>query len=225
MKKAMSLLLALVLCLSLCACAGGNDTPETTEAPTEPTVPQLDIENAIAETPVHIFDDVMENQARAMQNTYMMECSVGSITNEYFESGNLRIYLASEELAKLNKGESVAIVCKVTEVIEEKDSWGSTYWIEFGDAQLYDGVVPDVEPREHEIFTGLLKGKNESYEGAWNIQIGDSNYLKLIYFAEGTDLSAFNESYNSGEEITFSVDISSSLTDVPGTFYNAKLID
>lgn len=32
MKKAISLLLALVMCLSLCACGGGNDTPETTEA-------------------------------------------------------------------------------------------------------------------------------------------------------------------------------------------------
>ena len=28
MKKAISLLLALVMCLSLCACGGGNDTPE-----------------------------------------------------------------------------------------------------------------------------------------------------------------------------------------------------
>lgn len=37
MKKAFSLLLALVMCLSLCAC-GGNDTPET-EAPTETTAP------------------------------------------------------------------------------------------------------------------------------------------------------------------------------------------
>ena len=35
MKKAISLLLVLVLCLSLCAC-GGNDTPKT-EAPTETT--------------------------------------------------------------------------------------------------------------------------------------------------------------------------------------------
>ena len=35
MKKAISLLLALVMCLSLCACGGGSDTPETTEAPTE----------------------------------------------------------------------------------------------------------------------------------------------------------------------------------------------
>ncbi len=37
MKKTISLLLALVLCLSLCACGGGNDTPETTDAPTETT--------------------------------------------------------------------------------------------------------------------------------------------------------------------------------------------
>lgn len=35
MKKALSLLLALVLCLSLCACGGSNDEPETTEAQTE----------------------------------------------------------------------------------------------------------------------------------------------------------------------------------------------
>ena len=37
MKRIMSLVLLLVLCLSLCACGGGNDTPETTEAPTETT--------------------------------------------------------------------------------------------------------------------------------------------------------------------------------------------
>ena len=36
MKKIIALLLALVMCLSLCACGGGNDTPETTEAPTAP---------------------------------------------------------------------------------------------------------------------------------------------------------------------------------------------
>lgn len=33
MKKALSLILALVLCLSLCACGGGNDAAQTTEAP------------------------------------------------------------------------------------------------------------------------------------------------------------------------------------------------
>ena len=36
MKKTIFLLLALMLCLSLCACGGGNDTPETTEATAPP---------------------------------------------------------------------------------------------------------------------------------------------------------------------------------------------
>lgn len=34
MNKAISLILALVLCLSLCACGGNNDSTETTKAPT-----------------------------------------------------------------------------------------------------------------------------------------------------------------------------------------------
>ena len=43
MKKAISLLLALVLCLSLCACGGGNDTPETTEATQAPTTEATEV--------------------------------------------------------------------------------------------------------------------------------------------------------------------------------------
>ena len=46
MKKAISLLLALVLCLSLCACGGGNDapnTPETTEATQAPTAEATEV--------------------------------------------------------------------------------------------------------------------------------------------------------------------------------------
>lgn len=45
MKKFIALILALVLCLSLCACGGGNNTPETTEA-TEPSI----VKFAVGET-------------------------------------------------------------------------------------------------------------------------------------------------------------------------------
>ena len=48
MKKALSLILALVLCLSLCACGGGNDAP-TTEAPTEKTMDKNDTSNYVGE--------------------------------------------------------------------------------------------------------------------------------------------------------------------------------
>lgn len=30
-------------------------------------------------------------------------------------------------------------------------------------------------------FVGKLKGKNDSYEGAWNVKIGDNDYLKLDF--------------------------------------------
>ena len=32
-------------------------------------------------------------------------------------------------------------------------------------------------------YQGTLKGKNESYDGAWNFFLGDSNYGHLVYFA------------------------------------------
>ena len=54
MKKAMSLLLTLVMCLSLCACGGGNDTPETTEIPTTtiPATTELEISEPETTAPI-----------------------------------------------------------------------------------------------------------------------------------------------------------------------------
>ncbi len=51
MKKAVSLILALVLCLGLCACGSGNDTSETTEATDAPTEPSS-TESTPATTPI-----------------------------------------------------------------------------------------------------------------------------------------------------------------------------
>lgn len=48
MKKALSILLVLVMCLSLCACGGGNDTPAT-ETPTEKTMDKNDTSNYVGE--------------------------------------------------------------------------------------------------------------------------------------------------------------------------------
>jgi len=45
MKKTISLLLALMMCLSLCACGGGNDTPAT-EAPLATEAPSEVVENS-----------------------------------------------------------------------------------------------------------------------------------------------------------------------------------
>ena len=47
MKKAISLLLALVLCLPLCACGGESNTPETAEAHTDAVMDKNDSSNYI----------------------------------------------------------------------------------------------------------------------------------------------------------------------------------
>ena len=63
MKKTISLILALVLCLSLCACGGGNDTPEVTEAPTETTeAPTTEATKPPAEETVYKLGDIIETE-------------------------------------------------------------------------------------------------------------------------------------------------------------------
>lgn len=228
MKKILFLVLTVALMLSLTACGGNANN----ESDNDDTGTLLNVEGAITETPRHIFKDVEANQAKAMQNTYLFEVVVGDITGEYFEGGNnsvtmssttyyvstnVRVYLPVEQLAELTTGETVAIIGKITDVVKDSSELTSTFVI-FGEANLYDGEVAEVAPREDEIYTGLLKGKNDSYEGYWNIQIGDDSYLKLISFAEGEDLSAYNETYNSGEEITFTAYM------VGGAYQNAKII-
>lgn len=58
MKKTIALLLALVMCLSLCACGGGNDIPETTEALAEAT--QAPTTEPPVEETVYKLGDVIE---------------------------------------------------------------------------------------------------------------------------------------------------------------------
>ncbi len=89
MKKTLSLLLALVMCLSLAACGGGNDTPAqdttetptTTEAPTEmttevPTEPVVKL--ALGET---ASTDLADFTLEASQFTYY----VSNNSSNYYE--------------------------------------------------------------------------------------------------------------------------------------------
>ncbi len=232
MKKLLALILAAALALSLVACGGGGaednnstNTPSTGNGDTTSTEPdtttQLNAESAIAETPKHIYKDVEENQARAMQNIYLMNCGVGTITDTYFESGNLRICLPVEQLAQLNKGDDIAIIGQITDVKDETNSIGGiTTMIIFGTAEIYDGIVPDVEPREDEIFYGALTGYDSS-TGAWNVQIwGSGSSVRPVYFAEGEDISTLKND----DGIVFSAD-AMGFADNPDKYINAKIIE
>lgn len=82
MKKAISLILALVLCLSLCACGGGNDTPETTEAPTSPVVEKHGWEYA------KIVDEFGDEVADSNQSAIITSIS-GDFSNTATNSSEL----------------------------------------------------------------------------------------------------------------------------------------
>lgn len=212
MKKTISLLLALVMCLSLCACGGGNDTPETTEAPTEtnaleeavPTKEEL-LAQALAVDYTTINNDSFENLAKAKSlycnATLKLDGTVYEIKEDHVRIGNglswgVSVYLPTEELVDLEKWQRIVVVGKTTdEIIEEQSYAGTLSLYQMPDAYLVDDYF------EYQV---TLKGKNESYDGAWNILLGDSNYANLVYFADGVDLSSFNTSSNGnpGEAIT-----------------------
>ena len=208
MKKTISLLLAFVLCLSLCACGSGNDTPDTvvTNAPEEavPTKEEL-LAQALAVDYITINNDSFDNLAKAKSlycnATLKLDGVVCEIKEDHVRIGNgvswgVSVYLPVEELIDLEKWQRIVVVGKTTdEIIEEANFTGTLSLYQMSEAYLVDDYF------EYQV---TLKGKNESYDGAWNILLGDSNYANLVYFADGVDLSSFNTSSNGnpGEAIT-----------------------
>ena len=212
MKKPLSLILALVLCLSLCACGGGNDTPVTndTNAPVEavPTKDEL-LAQAQAVDYTTIHNDSIENLAKAKSlycnATLKLDGTIWEIKEDHVRIGNglywgVSVYLPTEELIALELGQRIVVVGKTTdEIIEEEyEAFGYTETLSL--YQMPEAYLVD----DHFEYQVTLKGKNGSYEGAWNILFGDSNYANLVYFADGVDLSSFNTSSNGnpGEKIT-----------------------
>lgn len=153
MKKTILLLLALVLCLSMCAC-GGNAATQT-DVSAEETVSQPDIEhdsseteataeNTVPEEPqmtkeemlqvaVEIDDyrtEMMDNIARAeakyVGNVYYITGHVSDISNDHLNVGDFTVYLPTEDIIKVSTGQKITVVGKIDSVSydEISDGWG-----------------------------------------------------------------------------------------------------
>lgn len=136
MKKLITLLLAFIMILSLIACNNdsGNSSDETSnnegtstndatsesnpadESTAPDTSPTFDEENAIEASPKKVYDDVMANEARAMQNTYKVTGEVWSISADYIDMNNLQVYLPTDILVSLNKGDTITFIGKINRV-------------------------------------------------------------------------------------------------------------
>lgn len=182
-----AVMLALAMVLSLAACGGnGENKKDMADKTSNAEVSKFSAENAISATPKHIYEDCEANLAKAKQNTYLMKCVVKEISDTDFGCGwSIRVCLPTDELVKLNKDDKIVVIGKVTEKRDDD------YII--GEAEIYDGEVPEPEVRESDI----IEGKLEKFNGEWKVGIYEAVYggevLYDIILADPNDESKLRE--------------------------------
>ncbi len=239
MKKAIYLLLALAMCLSLFACGSAetapNDVSEPDTAPDEsviteytPTDVELCAQYAIdtltqylkfPETLlIHDLYGVETEDSYIIAIQYSAENSYGEyVTDNLF----LDVLITDSGFATRTYGSGTFEESdnqKYTAQFCAKNKKKNGYFVFDTNTLLVSTFIESQVTAEIVEFEGKLKGKNESYEGAWNVKIGDDDYLKLVYFAEGVDLSWY-ENFTGNP---YAVTISALLED--GNYYDAVII-
>ena len=128
MKKVISMALVLILCLSLCACGEGNDTPETTEAPAKATT---------VHTEDRIIPPTVEKPAtEATQPTQPTEKDVESLYTPYVGK-----WVCSDEY--------YVIVNEDGTVIYNDVEYTPEYF------EMGDGVAVHLENAEYTYYAGM----------------------------------------------------------------------
>lgn len=222
MKKALSLILALLMCLSLCACGGGNNTPEettknegnTTATETTATITKEEMLSSATALTRDEIDKSITNTAFAKSlvgNVYAFGGEIWSveedhavitfyITDEqgaYATAANMMVahlYLPMDDLISLEHQQRLNFVGKLDDVGSHDETIP-----DWGTQTVIDLVFKNsaiVSDRFE--ATGKLHSQNASYgEDAWNIEFPNNSYLKVVHFRD--DVSSYK-----GQEITYS---------------------
>ena len=137
MKRLTALFLAAALALSLAACGSNSGSGSQSGDDT------LDVsdENVVEATWQDVFDDVQENEARALTNTYKVTGSIDKIESDCCVVGALYVYLPSDVLASIDTDETpeITFIGKITNVGSAEGYYeGGAVIIEFGDAELVE---------------------------------------------------------------------------------------
>ena len=197
MKKALSLILALVMCLPLCACGGGNEnteqTPDQTTAPAETTMPAETTEP----TPISYWntDYYVDAFGDSTGDSYMVAIVDGTFSNTATMGSDVKviIYYSEENPGSLNGmfsfrlleyGDVKATFSKYDDInIQIKDNYGvSDLWELYGSAP--NGDIYDTETY---ISAQILQDiKLTKIDVPAIITIGSSTYKFTIPF-EGFD--------------------------------------
>ena len=199
MKKDLTLLIATLVCFSFVACGSSSKESKASK----------DDLLAVAEkcSATDIQNDSIENIVRAKQSycnkTLLLDGTVRTINEDHIELSAsyganyiIDVYLSEEELVLLESGQYITVVGTTTDEIIDASENVAEYTFDYSHYQMPEAyLVGDTIE-----ITAVLKGVNTSYAPAFNIQIGDNNVLKLVYFSDDVDTSTFTF----GQEITFS---------------------
>jgi len=125
MKRALSLILALILCLSLCACGGGVRDIEGKMTKEEMLA-------AAQSFDTNKFNDdcnnnIVQAKEKYIGNIYRRTVLVTEIQEDGCYAGNMFVPLDKEDIVKLTVGKSIDIVFKIGDIehkVEEEDSGG-----------------------------------------------------------------------------------------------------
>lgn len=137
MKRLIALSLAAALSLSLAAC-GNSDSNANEEESAIDATSAIDVTSAIEVTPVDVYEDVQENEARALQNTYKVTGEIDTIESDCCQLDNLTVYLPTDTLANLNIGDTITFIGVIRDTRVEQKGVASRLYINFDDVQLID---------------------------------------------------------------------------------------
>lgn len=112
-KKFLACFMIAALACGMCAC-GGNNADST-----DNVAQAIDVSDAKSASPSEVYDDVAANQARAMKTLYKVTGEVYKINGDYCEIGGLYVYLPTDDLATLDKGQTIVFYGQITDVEEE----------------------------------------------------------------------------------------------------------
>ena len=193
MKKAVSLILALMLPLSLCACGAecGSGTSQMSKKDMLSSAESVDMKD---------FTDVVDNNIVSAKQLYcgkVLEVTgvVGEIKEDHIAlvyestySGKIiDVYLSTEELAFLQLFQKIVVVGLTEDTVKTVSTTVRGYDTEelhFPMKQAY--LVEDTFEVD-----GTLRTQDASYlpEIVFNFQIGGESKLQNVYFSEEVDTS------------------------------------
>lgn len=248
MKKLLALMLAAALAVSLVACGGGGGTGDADVSSTsggsgteESTGSSFADMESCAGYAVEQLKSVLKNPSSlVVNNLYAVEADDGYIFNIDYSAENSLGGMNRDDffiaVYSIENGFAVNTYGTGTFSEAENQHYSSQFFDKFNKVSgsyIFDpetltvlgidesGIDPYIDERVE--LTGKMKGEKDAstgYGGAWDFELENDPYVKVVYFAEGTDLSWYEHFTGLPYEITISA-----VKDENGNYKEAEIVE